>query len=71
VTALAWPRKAERRPRQGGIQEMHSDGGIDNSVTRCPLVRGALASGDVKVMLAVITYHPKVHCAAARRERAA
>jgi hypothetical protein len=50
---------------------MHSDGGIDNSVTRCPLVRGALASGDVKVMLAVITYHPKVHCAAARRERAA
>lgn len=47
------------------------DGGIAIRVTLCPLLRGALASGDFELFRAVAERHPETQCPAARRERAA
>jgi hypothetical protein len=45
------------------------DDASSTSLTACPWIRAALASGDVKVMLAVLVHHPAEKCPA-RREAA-
>ena len=58
------PDRRERRPRQesGALDITRGDGDIA-ILARCPLIRAALACGDLWVQLAVNAYHPAERCA--------
>lgn len=52
--------------RESSVTQPHGSGR-----PLCPLIRAALATGDTAVIDAVGRVHPRWHCPAARRERAA
>jgi hypothetical protein len=63
-------REAERRPgARDGVQEAHAGSGTTAMVTRCPILRAALACSDLWVELAAAEFHPADRCAYRRRPR--